>query len=137
MTFYQELSAIGNYLHSVRKLKNYISIDVNFPKSWKLPKKYVSENSVVENESTSNDTRFFSFVSVFDEKSFEEMLINLNGVIKYNKEREEKEKLFESKVLELKQIFEKQNLENLKNLSFGLTDNKILEKNDYEYTETQ
>ena len=47
------------------------------------------------------------------------MLINLNGVIKYNKEREEKERLFESKVTELKQIFDKQNLENLKNLSFN------------------
>jgi hypothetical protein len=64
-------------------------------------------------------------VSVFEEKLVEEMLINLNGVIKYNKEREEKERLFESKVTELKQIFDKQNLENLKNLSFELTEKKL------------
>jgi hypothetical protein len=125
MTFYQELSVIYPYIQSVRKLKNYLSIDVNFPTTWKLPKKYVPENSVVENEATVKDHRCFSFVSVFEEKTVDEMLINLNGVIKYNKEREEKERLFESKVSELKQIFDKQNLENLKNLSFELTEKKL------------
>jgi len=125
MTFFQELSVINPYLQGVRKLKNYLSIDINFPTTWKLPKKYVTENSVVENESSIKDFRSFSFVSVFEEKSVEDLLINLNGVIKYNKEREEKEKLFESKVVELKQIFDKQNLENLKNLSFELTEKKL------------
>jgi hypothetical protein len=135
MTFYQELSVIHPYLQSVRKLKNYLSIDVNFPTTWKLPKKYVPENSVVENEATVKDHRCFSFVSAFEEKLVEEMLINLNGVIKYNKEREEKERLFESKVSELKQIFDKQNLENLKNLSFELTEKKL--SLDDELTETE
>ena len=125
MTFYQELAVIHPYLQSVRKLKNYLSIDVNFPTTWKLPKKYVPDNSVVENESTLKDHRCFSFVSAFEEKLVEDMLINLNGVIKYNKEREEKERLFEKKVTELKQIFDKQNLENLKNLSFELTEKKL------------
>jgi hypothetical protein len=68
MTFYQELAVIHPYLQSVRKLKNYLSIDVNFPTTWKLPKKYVPENSVVENEATVKDHRCFSFVSVFEEK---------------------------------------------------------------------
>ena len=62
MTFYQELAVIHPYLQSVRKLKNYLSIDVNFPTTWKLPKKYVPENSVVENEATVKDHRCFSFV---------------------------------------------------------------------------
>jgi hypothetical protein len=135
MTFYQELAVIHPYLQSVRKLKNYLSIDVNFPTTWKLPKKYVPDNSVVENEATVKDHRCFSFVSAFEEKLVEEMLINLNGVIKYNKEREEKERLFESKVSELKQIFDKQNLENLKNLSFELTEKKL--SLDNELTESE
>ena len=41
-------------------------------------------------------------------------------VIKTNVEREEKERLFKNKVHELKQIFEKENLENLKGLKFDL-----------------
>ncbi len=135
MTFYQELAVINPYLQSVRKLKNYLSVDVNFPNTWKLPKKYVPENSVIENETSIKDFRSFSFVSVFEEKLVEEMLINLNGVIKFNKEREEKEKLFETKVSELKQIFDKQNLENLKNLSFELTEKKL--ELDNEFTESK
>jgi hypothetical protein len=135
MTFYQELAVINPYLQSVRKLKNYLSVDVNFPNTWKLPKKYVPENSVIENETSIKDFRSFSFVSVFEEKLVEEMLINLNGVIKFNKEREEKEKLFETKVTELKQIFDKQNLENLKNLSFELTEKKLELNN--EFTESE
>jgi hypothetical protein len=135
MTFYQELAVINPYLQSVRKLKNYLSVDVNFPNTWKLPKKYVPENSVIENETSIKDFRSFSFVSVFEEKLVEEMLINLNGVIKFNKEREEKEKLFETKVSELKQIFDKQNLENLKNLSFELTEKKL--ELDNEFTESE
>ena len=71
----------------------------------------------------------------FEEKLVDDMLINLNGVIKYNKEREEKERLFESKVSELKQIFDKQNLENLKNLSFELTEKKL--SLDNELTESE
>ena len=135
MTFYQELAVINPYLQSIRKLKNYLSVDVNFPNTWKLPKKYVPENSVIENETSIKDFRSFSFVSVFEEKLVEEMLINLNGVIKFNKEREEKEKLFETKVTELKQIFDKQNLENLKNLSFELTEKKLELNN--EFTESE
>jgi hypothetical protein len=135
MTFYQELAVINPYLQSIRKLKNYLSVDVNFPNTWKLPKKYVPENSVIENETSIKDFRSFSFVSVFEEKLVEEMLINLNGVIKFNKEREEKEKLFETKVTELKQIFDKQNLENLKNLSFELTEKKL--ELDNEFTESE
>ena len=135
MTFYQELAVINPYLQSIRKLKNYLSVDVNFPNTWKLPKKYVPENSVIENETSIKDFRSFSFVSVFEEKLVEEMLINLNGVIKFNKEREEKEKLFETKVSELKQIFDKQNLENLKNLSFELTEKKL--ELDNEFTESE
>ena len=125
MSLYKEFSELLPYIQSVRKIEKYLSFDISFPTSWKLPKKYVPENSVVENEATVKDHRCFSFVSAFEEKLVEEMLINLNGVIKYNKEREEKERLFESKVSELKQIFDKQNLDNLKNLSFELTEKKL------------
>ena len=50
---------------------------------------------------------------------------NNKNIIKYNLEREEKERLFENKVNELKGIFEKQNLNSLKNLKFQLNLNKI------------
>jgi hypothetical protein len=50
---------------------------------------------------------------------------NLKNIIKYNHDREEKERLFQNKVEELKTIFEKENLNNLKNLNFELKTGKI------------
>jgi hypothetical protein len=45
---------------------------------------------------------------------------NLRNIIQYNLELEEKDRLFQNKVNELKSIFEKQNLTNLKDLSFEM-----------------
>lgn len=125
MTLYQEVTILFPYLHSIRKLKTHLSIDVMFPNSWKLPKKYIPENSIVENESQLTDHRFFSFVTEFEELAVDNMLSNIQNVIRYNKEREEKEKLFDDKVNELRKMFDKQNLDNLKNLKFDITSKKV------------
>jgi hypothetical protein len=58
---------------------------------------------------------------------------NILNIIKFNLEREEKNKLFESKINELKSMFEKQSLEELKNLKFEVntkTKKVILEENE-------
>jgi hypothetical protein len=47
-------------------------------------------------------------------------------------EREEKERLFQSKVDELKNVFEKQSLTNLKNLKFDIKSTQTLELEDNE-----
>ena len=125
MSLYKEFSNLLPYLQSVRKLKEYFSFDVSFPITWKLPKKYVDENRVVEQDSKTSTHRFFSFVSEINEEDVDRITSNIKSIVKYNLEREEKEQLFENKVNELKGIFEKQNLKNLKNLKFQLNTNKI------------
>jgi len=125
MSLYKEFSSLLPYLQSVRKLKEYFSFDVSFPITWKLPKKYVDENRVVEQDSKTSTHRFFSFVSEINEEDVDRITSNIKSIVRYNLEREEKEQLFENKVNELKGIFEKQNLKNLKNLKFQLNNNKI------------
>ena len=132
MSLYKEFSSLLPYLQSVRKLKEYFSFDVSFPITWKLPKKYVDENRVVEQDSKTSTHRFFSFVSEINEEDVERITSNIKSIVKYNLEREEKEQLFENKVNELKGIFEKQNLKNLKNLKFQLNANKIELEDDEE-----
>lgn len=131
MSLYKEFSDLLPHLQSVRKIKDYFSFDVMFPITWKLPKKYVDENRVVEQDSKTATHRFFSFVADINEEGVDTTTSNIKNIIKYNLEREEKERLFEDKVTELKTIFEKQNLRNLKNLKFHLNSNKI-ELEDYE-----
>ena len=132
MSLYKEFSSLLPYLQSVRKLKDYFSFDVSFPTTWKLPKKYVDENRVVEQDSKSSTHRFFSFVSEITEEDVDRITSNIKNIVKYNLEREEKEQLFENKVNELKGIFEKQNLKSLKNLKFQLNLNKIELEDDEE-----
>jgi hypothetical protein len=120
MSLYKEFSSLLPYLQSVRKLENYLSFDVSFPTTWKLPKKYVDEEKVMEQSSKVENHRFFSFVSEISEESVGLISDNLKNIIRYNLELEEKDKLFQNKVNELKSIFEKQNLNNLKDLSFEM-----------------
>jgi len=125
MSLYKEFSTLFPYLQSVRKLKNYLSFDVQFPEAWKLPKKYVEEDKVMEQDSNAPGYRLISFVSEITEEGVEKNSNNIQNIIKYNLEREEKERLFESKVNELKDMFEKQNLQTLQSLKFQVKSQKI------------
>jgi hypothetical protein len=126
MSFYKEISPIFEYLHQVRKLENYIVFDVLFSKTWKIPKKYIVEDKFL-NKGTLEDKLYLSFVSDFDENNLNLIQNNILGIVRYNLEREAKEKLFEDRVSELKNIFDKENLENLKKLKFELTQNVLVD----------
>lgn len=123
MSLFKEIQPILPYLSSIRKLKTYLTFDIYFPAKWGIPKKYVDESKVVENESSVVDMRFFSFVSEINDSDIAQTTTNLLNIIKYNKEKEEKERLFENKVKELKDIFDKQSLTELKDLKFNLLTN--------------
>lgn len=132
MSFFTEFNTLSPYLQSVRKLKTYLSFDIHFPNTWKIPKKFVDEKTLLENDSTDSTKRFFSFVTAFNEEEVEKLFNNLRNIIKYNKEREEKDRLFQSKVNELKSIFEKQNLDDLIALKFEISDDQKIELEDGE-----
>jgi len=125
MSLFTEFSTLFPYLQSVRKLKNYLSFDVHFPTTWKIPKKFVNEQKVVEQDSKLDGHRLISFVSEISETSVADTTSDIQNIIKYNLDREEKDKLFQTKVNELKTIFEKQNLNKLKNLVFDYKSERI------------
>jgi len=122
---YNELKDIFQFLVSVRKLKTYLTIDIEFPANWKIPKKYVIEDKIVENEKLNDNFRFFSFVTEFNEVEMNQTVSNIKKIISYNKEIELKEKLLKQKIDELKRIFEKENLDNLQSLKFDILEEKL------------
>jgi hypothetical protein len=133
MSLYKEISKLLPHLQSVRKIKDYLSIDVSFPKSWKLPKKFVEEDKIMEQQSPNPEERLISFVSEIDEITIDNCLTNIQNIIQYNREREEKERLFDEKVKELKVVFEKQTLKELQDLKFNIKNKKVqLEDNEEE-----
>jgi len=124
MKMFNYLNTLKDYLTSIRKLENYLSFDVSFASTWKIPKKFVQEDKFLNNGETEDGRISLSFVCEFDEPSVELIYENIVGIIKFNLEKEEKDRLFEEKVKELKTIFDKQNLDSLKELKIGINESQ-------------
>lgn len=120
MIFYEFINKTNKYLRSVRVLKNYVSFDMLFPESWVTLKKNPENIEVLVNET--NDGVITSFVCEMKKEVIEVLENTLDQIVKTNIEREEKERLFKSKVNELKNIFEKEKLDCLKSLKFDIED---------------
>lgn len=114
-----------DYIHSVRKLESYLSFDMKFPMKWSLPKSITDEGQIVAFDTDNSNLKGISFVSPVDEKDISIILVKIGKIIKLNKERELKEKLFKRTIEELKQTFEKNDLEKLQNLYFDFDSNDL------------
>lgn len=119
MKLFDEIQSLIPYLVSIRVIENVISIDVSIPSDWKIPKRFVDEKSILEDQSPDENFRFFSFVGEISQENFTNLYGSIKNIIKYNKDREEKEKLFQEKINELKSYFDKQSLDDLKKIKFN------------------
>ena len=119
MVYSEFIKKTFKYLNSVRVLKNYVTFDMVFPQTWVLLKKAPDNIEILQNNDK-DGTVVTSFVCVNNTRLIDIIETTIQKIVKTNIEREEKEKLFKNKVQELKQIFEKENLENLKALKFDL-----------------
>ena len=120
-----QLSPILKYLHQVRKLEDYLVFDMYFPNSWKILKKFVIEDKYLNLGTVDEGLIGMSFISEATEDSLNLIQNNIIGIINYNLEREQKEALLETKINELKGIFEKQSLDSLKSLKFDIKNNEL------------
>jgi len=118
MSFYTQLAPFIEYIRSIRKLKTYLSFDMEFPTKWSMPKSLIDEGQVVGFETDSTETKGISFVTEISDDKIDTTLITIAKIIKLNKEKEIKEKLFKQTVEQLKQTFEKTDLDKLQNLYF-------------------
>jgi hypothetical protein len=118
MSFYKEIAPFIEYIHSIRKLKTYMSFDMVFPTKWVMPKSIIEEGETVAFQAEDQNYKGVSFVAQTDESNISLVLTKIARVIKLNKEKELKERLFKQTVEQLKQTFEKTDLDKLQNLYF-------------------
>jgi hypothetical protein len=100
-------------------LKDYLSVDLIFPKNWDFPNEIIQKCQVVQNEKHQGDGINLSFVSKLDNE-LESLIDVIEELINHNLEREEKERLLRLKVSELKELFKNSTLNDLKGLSIVL-----------------
>lgn len=118
MSFYKELAPFVQYIHSIRKLETYLSFDMSFPTKWSLPKSIIDEGQSISFNVEDQNLKGVTFVSQINENDISLMLTKIAKIIKLNKERELKEQLFKQTIDQLKQTFEKNDLDKLQNLYF-------------------
>ena len=118
MSFYKEIAPFVEYIHSIRKLESYLSFDMKFPTKWSIPKSIVDEGQVIGFEVEDPNMKGITFISPIGEKEVSSIVVKIGKIIKLNKERELKERLFKQTVEQLKQTFEKTDLDKLQNLYF-------------------
>ena len=119
MTYFNFLNKVKSYLKGVRILKNHVSFDMVFSDTWVINKAKTNDIEIIKGGLDGN-TVLLSFVCPLVEDKVNKVEELIDNIIKTNREREEKDQLFRSKVQELKKIFEKQKLEELKNLKFDV-----------------
>lgn len=133
MSIFSEINPFIQYFTQLRKLENYLVFDVAFPQTWKIQKRYVSEDKFMNN-GVHDGALHLSFVCEYDEENINLIQNNILGIIQFNLEREEKERLLDSKIQELKVLFEKESLDSLKVLKFDLDEPVIKTKSDVKTT---
>lgn len=129
MSLFKEVEKISEYIISIRKLEKYFSFDMSFPGTWSILKSQVDETKTLFTKSD-DKTKTVSFVSEMNEEAMTETILVIENIINYNIEREEKQRLFQLKVSELKNLFEKESLDELKNLKFDKDEIPRLEGED-------
>jgi len=134
MIFHPFIEKTNKYLKSVRILKNYVSFDMIFPTSWIMLKKVPENLEILQNENNEGII-VTSFVCQNTKEFIDILERTLDSVIKTNIEREEKERLFKSKVKELQNIFEKEKLDNLKSLKFDIEEFANIISDEKEFNE--
>ena len=118
MSFYKEIIPFVEYIHSIRKLETYLSFDMKFQTKWSIPKNIIDEGQVIGFEVEDPNMKGITFISPIGEKEVSSIIVKIGKIIKLNKERELKERLFKQTVEQLKQTFEKTDLDKLQNLYF-------------------
>jgi hypothetical protein len=118
MSIYKELLPYIDYIHSIRKLENYLSFDMKFPVKWVMIKSVMEESQIVPFEVGVENWKGLSFVSKIEDIEITNCLSKIQKVIKVNKEKEIKERLFKETVDRLKSTFEKTDLDKLQKLYF-------------------
>ena len=126
MSFYKEIIPFVEYIHSIRKLESYLSFDMKFNTKWSIPKSIVDEGQVIGFEVEDPNLKGVTFICPIGEKEVSSTIVKIGKIIKLNKERELKERLFKQTVEQLKQTFEKNDLDKLQNLYFDFENDEEL-----------
>lgn len=118
MTLNEHIIKLSKYSMNFSTVEDYIIVSMSYPKSWTINKPLNSEIKFKQIED-----RYFYAISI--SSNIDDIFDAIYETIDYNKEVEEKTKLFKEKIEELKNIFAYENIDILKKMEFKLPKKRI------------
>lgn len=126
MGLYNEIAKFGKYFNSLRMHEGLVVIDLKLPIEWKDKEVLSDRGSEVQMKvGTSNEKfKLVSFFAPFEVGGTEILSDEIFAVIKWNKDQEEKNELLNIKMVELRKVFNENNVDSLRNLNIAFN-NKL------------
>jgi len=123
---YNIINSLKPYFYSLREIKEDVSLDIKIPISWTYEE---SEPSQIRRIVQDKSEKFLliSLVTSSTPEGYDMVYQDALKIIKKNKEEEEKLRLFNEKINELKELFKTESLDSLKNLNILKDDGQKVE----------
>lgn len=116
---YKFIESLRPYFFSLREIKENVSLDLKLPVSWKYEQiAQVYKTLQIKIQDKNDKSVLVSFVSTATEDGYETVHRCANEVVEKNLEEEKKRELFEKKVREMREIFDKLGLDELEKIKF-------------------
>jgi hypothetical protein len=138
---YNKIIKLQPHFFSLREIDGMFCLDLKFPSSWRVHDIVEKYESVALKVQDKNETNILiTIVGDLTVDGFESMFSCANQIIKENMEMEEKNKLLEISIAEIKSVFEEKikevttlftekNLDELKKIKIGYENTKNNPKN--------
>ena len=116
---FNNIKDLRPYFFSLREIDNNVSLDIRLPANWKFETIVAPYKSIKTKVQDKNEKHtLVSLISNATTDGYEIVFTCAKEVVKTNKEIEEKQKLFQTKIKELEILFQQESLDKLKQLSF-------------------
>jgi len=123
---YKNIDKYKDYFHSIRLHDSIFLFDLKLPSDWEVKNVLASSpgTTQIKINDESKTHILISFYCPFDAKSVQKLVTDVDLVIKWNKDREEKVNLLNMKKMELEKIFESNSIDSLRSINFDFNKTK-------------
>lgn len=119
---FESIRSIRPYFHSLREVKENVSLDIKLPLSWSYSNIIKPYSTIAVKVQDKNENfNLVSLISQSTQNGYDVVFACANEIVTKNKEEEEKQTLFQQKVKELQQLFKNESLDKLKDINLITT----------------
>jgi len=124
MNIYDNIESYKDYFHSIRLHDSILLMDLKLPTTWEVKTVLALQPTTTQVKLNDKNDKLIliSFYCPFVSEDVDRLFVDIDKIIKFNKDLEEKVNLLNLKKLELEKIFESNNIDSLRSINFDFND---------------